>query len=175
MYWVGTPWATVTDSAAMMRTASSARHGVGVMIVVTTLAISSQARVMYATWAKGSGDSRRSPGWLSASVPRATAARLAWSKSAPFGLPVVPLVHTTATGSCGARSGHRCGGSPAHHVATSARSITSTPPTAGGNAVASGSVTTSTGAARSRMDAISPAPMRGLIPDVIAPRRSNAA
>ena len=43
---VGTPWATVTLSSAMIRTASSARHGVGVMTVVTALAISSQARVM---------------------------------------------------------------------------------------------------------------------------------
>ncbi len=43
---VGTPWATVTRSSAMMRMASSARHGVGVMMVVTALAISSQARVM---------------------------------------------------------------------------------------------------------------------------------
>ena len=43
---VGTPWATVTPSSAMMRMASSARHGVGVMMVVTALPISSQARVM---------------------------------------------------------------------------------------------------------------------------------
>ena len=45
-HWVGTPWATVTRSSARMRTASSARQGVGVMIVVTALAISSHARVM---------------------------------------------------------------------------------------------------------------------------------
>ena len=45
-HWVGTPWATVTPSPAMIRMASSARHGVGVMMVVMALAISSQARVM---------------------------------------------------------------------------------------------------------------------------------
>ena len=45
-HWVGTPWATVTRSSAMIRTASSARHGVGVMTVVMPWAISSQARVM---------------------------------------------------------------------------------------------------------------------------------
>jgi len=61
----------------MTRMASSARHGVGVMTVVTALPISSQARVMYPTWAKGNGDRRRSPGWLNTSVPAATAARLA--------------------------------------------------------------------------------------------------
>ena len=43
---VGTPWPTVTASSAMTRMASSARHGVGVMTVVTALPISSQARVM---------------------------------------------------------------------------------------------------------------------------------
>ncbi len=43
---VGTPCATVTCSSAMTRMASSARHGVGVMMVVTALPISSQALVM---------------------------------------------------------------------------------------------------------------------------------
>ncbi len=158
----------------MMRRASSALHGVGVMTVVTAWAISSQSRVMYPTCAKGSGESRRSPGWLKASVPRATAARLAWSKSAPLGLPVVPLVQTTATGSCAARSGHRPGGSPVHVAAMSARSTTSTPVTSGTGG-APGSATRSTGAARSMMEATSPAPMRGLMPEAIAPRRSSPA
>ena len=73
--------------------------GVGVITVVTPLAISSQVRVIDPTWAKGSGESRRSPGAESTSVPAATAARQAWSNTAPLGSPVVPLVHTTATGS----------------------------------------------------------------------------
>ena len=98
-HWVGTPWATVIRSSAITRMASAARQGVGVMTVVTALAISSHMRVIDPTWAKGSGDSRRSPGSERTSVPSATARRLAWSKTAPLGIPVVPLVHTTATGS----------------------------------------------------------------------------
>src|ERR1700729_2532223 len=100
----------------MIRMASSALHGVGVITVVTAWATSSQVRVMYATWAKGKGERRRSPGWLSTSVPRATAARLAWSKTAPLGRPVVPLVHTTATGSPDASRGQASGGASAHQV-----------------------------------------------------------
>ena len=109
-HWVGTPWATVIRSSAMIRTASAARQGVGVITVVIPLAISSQVRVIDPTWANGSGDSRRSPGSESTSVPSATAARLAWSNTAPLGSPVVPLVHTTATGSVGDSSGQRPGG-----------------------------------------------------------------
>ena len=56
-------------SAAMTATASAAFHGVGVMTVVTPLAASSQTRVMDPTWANGRGDSRRSPGSDSTSVP----------------------------------------------------------------------------------------------------------
>ncbi len=158
----------------MMRSASSARHGVGVMMVVTALAISSQARVMYPTCANGNGDSRRSPGWLSTSVPRATAARLAWSNNAPLGCPVVPLVQTTATGSCGDSAGQRGGGAASQAARTSARSATGTGGSSGRDA-ASGSTTRSTGAARSTMDTISPAPRRGLMPDAMAPRRASAA
>ncbi len=75
-HWVGTPWATVIRSSAMIRMASAARHGVGVMTVVTPWAISSQVRVIDPTWANGSGDRRRSPIADSTSVPAATAARL---------------------------------------------------------------------------------------------------
>ncbi len=66
------------------------------------------------------------------------------------------------------------GGSASHAEWTSTRPTTSTGPI-GGSDAASPSATTSTGAARSMMEATSPAPMRGLIPEVIAPSRSNAA
>ena len=104
-HWVGTPWPTVIRSASRTATASAARHGVGVITVVTPLAASSHIRVIEPTWANGSGDSRRSPGSDSTSVPSATARRLSWSNTAPFGSPVVPLVHTTATGSVGSSTG----------------------------------------------------------------------
>ena len=100
-------------SASMTGTASAARHGVGVMTVVTPLAASSQIRVMEPTWANGSGDRRRSPGSDRTSVPSATARGLSWSKTAPFGRPVVPLVQTTATGSDGWTAGHDDGAGPA--------------------------------------------------------------
>ncbi len=45
-HWVGTPWPTVTRSSAMIRMASSALQGVGVITVVTACATSSQVRVM---------------------------------------------------------------------------------------------------------------------------------
>ena len=101
-----------------MRSASSARHGVGVITVVTALAISSQARVMYATWANGNGDSRRSPGWLSTSVPRATAARLAWSNDArPWAVPWCRWSRPRRRGRATPRSGQLGGGLPVPSVA----------------------------------------------------------
>ncbi len=47
--------------------------------------------------------------------------------------------------------------------------------TVAGTGDTSGSTTRSTGAVRSMMESTSPAPIRGLIPEVIAPRRSSAA
>ena len=85
----------------------------------------------------------------------------------------MPLVQTTATGSCDERSGHAAGGSPAHADAASPRSATTTAPRSGPGVP--GSTTASTGAARSTMEATSAAPMRGLMPEVMAPRRSRAA
>ena len=123
-HWVGTPWATVTPSATITSSASVARHGVGVITVVISWTTAFHARVMYPTWAKGSGESRRSPGRLRTSVPAATAARFAWSKTAPLGRPVVPLVHTTATGSDGSGRFTRVGPGPSSAAATSARSTT---------------------------------------------------
>ena len=87
------------------------------MMVVTPLPISSQVRVMYPTWANGTGDSRRSPGWLMTSVPSATAARLAWSNTAPLGRPVVPLVQTTRYRVGASSVGHVSGGAPVHGLA----------------------------------------------------------
>ena len=171
---VGTPWPTVIRSSPMMRRASAACQGVGVMTVVTPWAISSHARVMYPTWANGTGERRRSPGWLSTSVPRATAARLAWSNTAPLGMPVVPLVQTTATGSCAVRSGHPRGGASYWPDIRSARSITRVRPS-GTRSLDSLSSTKRTGAVRSMIEATSPRPIRGLMPDVIAPSRSRAA
>jgi hypothetical protein len=43
---VGTPWATVTRSHSMSRSASTAFHGVGVMTVVIARSSSSHTRVM---------------------------------------------------------------------------------------------------------------------------------
>ena len=91
-----------------------------------------------------------------------------------MGWPVVPLVQTTATGSDEASCGQVSGGSSAHQLRTSARVTTSTVPASGGRP-ASGSSTRRTGAARSTMEATSPAPMRGLMPEVMAPSRSSAA
>ena len=144
-------------------------------MVVTALAISSQARVMYPTCAKGSGESRRSPGWLKTSVARATAARLTWSKIAPFGFPVVPLVQTTATGSSGWSSGHDVGGEPGQASRASALSTTGTVVCSGSDPPPWASTTTSVGETRSTMDATSAPPSRGLMPEVMAPRRSAAA
>ncbi len=172
-HWVGTPWATVIRSPTMTATASAARHGLGVITVVTPWAVSSQTRVIEPTWAKGNGDSRRSPGSDSTSVPAATAARQAWSKTAPLGSPVVPLVHTTATGSSGARLGHRMGAGPPVAACTSDRSSTvpDGPPGRG----APSSVTVTAGAVRSRMEVTSGPPRRRLMPEVTAPRRAAAA
>ena len=142
-HWVGTPWATVIRSASMTATASEARHGVGVMTVVMPLAASSQVLVIEPTWAKGRGDSRRSPGSDSTSVPSATARRLSWSNTAPFGSPVVPLVHTTATGSDGAVTGHAAGDGPP--VAAVHRARVRTAPVGPVGTVASSSTTVTTG------------------------------
>src|SRR5450759_3167496 len=104
--------------------AEAAFQGVGVITVVTPWTTSSQVRVIDPTWANGSGESRRSPGSDRVSVAAATAANRRWSKIAPFGSPVVPLVHTTATGSVGSRSGHEPGGGPSEAPTASARCIT---------------------------------------------------
>ena len=172
-HWVGTPWATVIRSSPMTRMVSAARHGVGVITVVTALAISSQVRVMEPTWANGSGERRRSPGSDSTSVPDATAARASWSNTAPLGSPVVPLVHTTATGSVGDSSGNPGGGGPVMASVTADRRSTSPVGPAGG--VASSSTTVTTGRVRSRIDRTSRWPRRRLMPDVIAPSRVAAA
>ncbi len=172
-HWVGTPWATVIRSCSMMRTASAARHGVGVITVVIPLAISSQGRAIDPTWAKGKGDSRRSPGSDSTSVPSATAARLAWSKTAPLGSPDVPLVQTTATGSCRDSFGHRDGAAPPVALHTVERSSTAPDRPACGAAPSSTTVTV--GRVRCRMDRASADPSRRLIPEVTAPRRAAAA
>ena len=157
-----------------IRTVSAARHGVGVITVVTPLAISSQVRVMEPTWAKGSGDRRRSPGSDSTSVPAATAARLAWSKTAPLGSPVVPLVHTTATGSSGARSGNTGGGGPGGRVAHRRPVEHRRRPGPAGSGAPS-STTVTAGRVRSRIDRTSGRPRRRLMPEVIAPSRVAAA
>ena len=60
-HWVGTPWATLTRSSTIERNALLALQGVGVMIVVTPLEISSHTLVMYPMWANGRGESLRSP------------------------------------------------------------------------------------------------------------------
>jgi hypothetical protein len=85
------------------------------------------------------------------------AARLSWSKTAPFGRPVVPLVHTIATGSDGSIDGRRAGGPSSHH-----------------DAMSSSAVITVRGRACSMIPATSAGPSRRLMPDVIAPRRIAA-
>jgi hypothetical protein len=175
---VGTPWPTVTRSEAMIARASDARHGAGVITVVMPWAISSQTLVMEPTWAKGSGERRRSPGRLSASAPSLTAARHRWSKTAPLGRPVVPLVHTTATGSSSCSTGRVRGGGPSQAACASSR-VTNAPgpaPAPEGSATPrAGSTTVTAGAARATMLATSAGPRRGLTPLVTAPSRSAAA
>ena len=173
-HWVGTPWATVMRSSAMIRTASAAFHGVGVITVVIPLAASSQVRVIDPTWAKGSGDSRRSPGSERVSVPAATAARRRWSKTAPLGRPVVPLVHTTATGSVGSSWGFFASWAR-RAAAARASDRRSRVPTGPPGTSAPSSTTVTVGRVRSRMDRTSAAPRRGLTPEVTAPSRAAAA
>ena len=124
----------------------------------------------------GEGQRRQPPvpGWLSTSVPRATAARLAWSKSAPLGWPVVPLVQTTATGSDEASCGQAVRPPLVHQVRASARVTTSAVPASGSGPPPRGRPPG--GRARPGPGWRPPrrAPMRGLIPDVMAPRRSSA-
>ncbi len=172
-HWVGTPWATVIRSASITGTASAARHGDGVITVVIPLAASSQIRVMDPTWANGRGDNRRSPGSDRTSVPSATARRLPWSNTAPFGSPVVPLVHTTATGSSGIAAGHVGGGGPSAAPAQSLRKRTV--PAGPSGAGAPSSTTVTAGRVRSRIEVTSGVPSRRLMPEVIAPSRTAAA
>ena len=172
-HWVGTPWATVMRSADRTATASAAFQGVGVITVVTPLAASSQTRVIEPTWANGSGESRRSPASDSTSVPSATARRLSWSNTAPLGRPVVPLVHTTATGSVGWSSGQAIGAGPSAAARQVARARTVPVGPDGGSSPSSTIVTT--GRVRSTMEDTSGAPSRRLTPDVTAPSRAMAA
>src|SRR5664280_479801 len=172
-HWVGTPCPTVIRSAAMIDTVSAARHGVGVMTVVMALAASSQTRVIDPTWANGRGDSRRSPGAESTSVPSATARRLSWLNTAPLGRPVVPLVHTTATGSDACRPGHDGGGGPEAARVQSAR-VTTVPTGPPGTGAPSSTMVT-TGRVRSMTEVVSRGARRRLMPEVIAPRRTTAA
>ncbi len=173
-HWVGTPCPTVTRSPTRSSMAVAAVHGWGAMTVVTPWAISSHGRVMYPTWAKGNGDSRRSPGCDRTSVPAATAARLRWSKTAPFGTPVDPLVHTTATGSAAASVANR----GARSAAASARSRRSTSCPASGGTAASAtrarSTTVTAGRVRAVMEACSAGARRRFTPVVMAPRRAAA-
>ena len=89
------------------------------------------------------------------SVPSATAAKLAWSNKAPLGRPVVPLVHTSATGSCPPREGHAGGAAPPQAPCTSALVSRGTAGRPGGTPT-SGSATNREGAVRSRIEATSP-------------------
>jgi hypothetical protein len=98
--------------------------------------------------------------------------RVAWSNTAPFGTPVVPLVQTMATGSDGSRSGSGDGGSSSYSAASSDRGSADATP-AGGSMPSS--TTTTFGVVRSTMLATSAGPSRRLIPVVIAPSRMAAA
>ncbi len=146
---MGTPWATVTRSVPRRRSASAAVQCGGVMTVVITRPISSKALVMVPTWAKGSGESRRSKGAERTPEASATAARLAWSKRTPLGLPVVPPVQQMATGEPGPRVASG-GGAEALHPSSSPHPTT--PPADGGRRPPVPSSTTVTlGVDRSRM------------------------
>src|SRR5690349_4402955 len=87
------------------------------MTDVITWEISSHGRVMVATCAHGTGDSRRSNGSDSTPLAAATAAGLSWSNHTPFGRPVVPPVQQTTTGWSGGRLG-RAGGSASRYGAS---------------------------------------------------------
>ncbi len=163
---VGTPWPTVTRSRAISRSVSAAVHGVDGMIVVMTFSISSHGRLMYPTCANGIGANRRSNCSPIAPAPSATAARLSWSNTAPFGIPVVPLVHTIATGSCGSSAGS-VGAASAYAGASCERLI----------AVPRARMPGARRCQRARAarcvrgcSSISGGPSRGLMPDVIAPQ-----
>ncbi len=107
-------------------------------------------------------------------MPAATAARFAWSKTAPLGRPVVPLVHTTATGSDGSGRFTRVGPGPSSAAATSARSTT-VPEDPGRVTPSIGSTTVTTGWARAVMLSSSAGPRRGFTPLVTAPSAMAAA
>ena len=138
----------------MSARAAPAFHGVGVITVVMRWASSSHTRVMDPTWLNGVADRRRSPIRLSTPAPAAMARRQPWSNTAPLGAPVVPLVHTMATGSSVAIAGR------AVNAGSSAAAATSP-----------GSSRVTTGSARSMIERTSDGPSRGLRPVVMAPTR----
>ena len=61
----------------------------------------SQSLFMYPACANGIGIDRRSNGTLRIPLICADAWSARWSNHAPFGVPVVPLVHTMHAGSSG--------------------------------------------------------------------------
>ncbi len=68
------------------------------------------------------GEIRRSKAARSGPAPMDTAARLRWSKMAPLGSPVVPLVQTRATVRAGSGAGRRAGGPSWRRPGSSERS-----------------------------------------------------
>ena len=105
---------------------------------------------------------------------RAIACWAAWSYTAPFGAPVVPLVQTMQVGSDGSSLGKRAGGSAANASLSSETGSTAPASAASGTASPSPR-TVSAGVVRAKMLVRSATPSRGLMADAIAPTRSIPA
>ena len=174
---VGTPHPIVACSVTICSSIDSAVHGVAVSTQLMTNSTWSQSLFMYPACANGTGIRRTSWYALRMSLNRADASSARWSNHAPFGSPVVPLVHTMQTGSSGSRCGRSGNAVPAcHAAATSALDIiTAGVGASGGTAKVAASCRSAAGSQRCRMAATSPGPRRVLMPVATAPRRVHAA
>ena len=168
-HWVGTPWATVIRSSAMIRMVSAARHGVGVITVVTPLAISSQVRVIDPTWAKGGGTAAgpRLGQHVGAGGHRGQAGVV---EHRPLGQPGGPAgPHHGHRIRSVTDSGNRPAAGPSAAATQSARPMTTSPAGPAGDGAPS-STTVTAGRVRSRIERTSVGPRRRLIPEVIGPQ-----